>query len=246
MERGGYAGKVRSVDYTSLRLCAQPAEPSVQSDGEKQPRSSRPNAGPIPRHRGYQPYQGGWGPQGVRLTGGGGPARVPNLRVCDHLLITGVARAGGEGRSNVLPWYRLVGVAEYLLKSQGREVPGCEDQVPRGGRSRPGPRTGRYLVSGRHVVRGRQPSPSCTPGYSEQARLVKTVKVQVVGCNLPWIRPSAPGCGDTSKAWASEVCLILGGDCPRRTASGSLSTGSPAGRSPSSAKEAAQCTVRPA
>ena len=28
--------------------------------------------------------QGDWGPQGMTTTGGGGLARVPNLRVCKH------------------------------------------------------------------------------------------------------------------------------------------------------------------
>ena len=32
-----------------------------------------------------QRWPGGWGPQGVPSTGGGGPARVANLRVCKHL-----------------------------------------------------------------------------------------------------------------------------------------------------------------
>ena len=36
--------------------------------------------------------------KGVPLTGGGGLARVPNLRVCDHLFILfGVAHAREEG-----------------------------------------------------------------------------------------------------------------------------------------------------
>ena len=42
-------------------------------------------------------WPGGWGPQGMPLTGGGGLARVPNLRVCNHLFFLGVAHAGGEG-----------------------------------------------------------------------------------------------------------------------------------------------------
>ena len=48
------------------------------------------------------PWPGGWGPQGRRSTGGGGLARVPNLRVQwqtpfqDQLLLR-VAHAGGEG-----------------------------------------------------------------------------------------------------------------------------------------------------
>ena len=43
-----------------------------------------------------QAWPGGWGPQGMGLTGGGGLARVPNLRVCEHAS-SGVAHAGGEG-----------------------------------------------------------------------------------------------------------------------------------------------------
>ena len=39
-------------------------------------------------------WPGGWGPQGVGLTGGGGGlARVSNLRVCEHLFISGVAHS---------------------------------------------------------------------------------------------------------------------------------------------------------
>ena len=41
--------------------------------------------------------QGDGGPQGRAETGGGGLARVPNLRVCKHLFTAGVAHAGGEG-----------------------------------------------------------------------------------------------------------------------------------------------------
>ena len=52
---------------------------------------------------------GRWGPQGMSATGG--LVRVPNLHVCKHLAL-GLAHAGREGRMNVLPWYRLVGVAK--------------------------------------------------------------------------------------------------------------------------------------
>ena len=44
----------------------------------------------------------------------------------------------------------------------------------------------------------------------EQARLVKTVIIQETA-RSSWTRPSAPGCGDTSKASASS-CSISGGD----------------------------------
>ena len=33
----------------------------------------------------------------MSITGGGGLARVPNLRVYEHLFTFGVAHAGGEG-----------------------------------------------------------------------------------------------------------------------------------------------------
>ena len=39
-------------------------------------------------------WPGGWGPQGMSRTGGGGLARVPNLRVCKHLLKIGGTRRG--------------------------------------------------------------------------------------------------------------------------------------------------------
>ena len=45
----------------------------------------------------YLGWPGGWGHQGMSQTGGGGLARVPNLRVCKHPLVYGVAHAGGEG-----------------------------------------------------------------------------------------------------------------------------------------------------
>ena len=34
-------------------------------------------------------WPGGWDPQGMRSTGGGGLVRVPNLRVCDHQSMRG-------------------------------------------------------------------------------------------------------------------------------------------------------------
>ena len=44
----------------------------------------------------------------------------------------------------------------------------------------------------------------------------------------PWTRPSAPGCGDTSEALAGS-CSIFGG-VEGEPPPGSLSTGSPTGR----------------
>ena len=49
---------------------------------------------PSPRGKSPSGGQERWGPQGMPLTGGGGLARVPNLRVCEHPLDFGVAHAG--------------------------------------------------------------------------------------------------------------------------------------------------------
>ena len=40
--------------------------------------------GLFPKHPPFQGMARGWSPQGMSLTGGGGLARVPNLRVCYH------------------------------------------------------------------------------------------------------------------------------------------------------------------
>ena len=53
-----------------------------------------------------------------------------------------------------------------------------------------------------------------------------------VGCSSAWTRPSAPGCGDTLKALAGRPASDLGWGSSSKTAPGSLSTGSPAGRTP--------------
>ena len=64
----------------------------VESEGSlPQPHDSFPDAGEAINDF-WLP--GGWGPQGRPKTGGGGLARVPNLRVCEHPLDFGVAHAG--------------------------------------------------------------------------------------------------------------------------------------------------------
>ena len=80
-------------------------------------------------------WPGGWGPQGMSPTGGGGLARVPNLRVCNHLFFLGVAHAGVEGWINILPWYRPVGVAKKSSETHKEEEPGLPEKSkwpPRG------------------------------------------------------------------------------------------------------------------
>ena len=61
---------------------------------------------------------------------------------------------------------------------------------------------------------------------------MKTVKIY--GYRAPcsfWTRPSAPGCGDTLKALAG-ASVRSGVEIVSKTAPGSLSAGSPAGRTP--------------
>ena len=53
-----------------------------------------------------------------------------------------------------------------------------------------------------------------------------------VGGSSAWTRPSAPECGDTLKALAGRPASDLGWRSSSKTAPGSLSTGSPAGRTP--------------
>jgi len=116
---------------------------------------------------------------------------------------------------NILPWYRLVGVVRTSIMAQA--------SVDAGGK--PGLTLFSERGSGHHVVRGRQSSPKSLPRgqgqegkrQGKQARLAKTVKVQVLGGSSPWIRPSAPGCGDAFMARASlweSSSLTLGGDHP--------------------------------
>ena len=52
------------------------------------------------------------------------PATVPNLRVCKHFWHVGGTRKG-EDRINVLPWYRLVSMAQKLHSIAKEEEPGC-------------------------------------------------------------------------------------------------------------------------
>ena len=102
-----------------------------------------------------------WGLQGMSWTGGGGLARVPNLRMCKQLFVRVAHAGGGEGWIDILPWYRLVGVtrtsSETLRRKSGAARKG--KWPPRG--------------TGTTVLTYRRSAPS------EQARLVKTVNIQV-------------------------------------------------------------------
>ena len=117
--------------------------------------------------------------------------------VCANTFEERVSHAGGEGRINVLPWYRPVGVAKYLQLDAEEEEPGC----PHG-----------YVVAtwyGDESPHLSLPdSPPLSAAVSECARLTGKVSENGqnsggMGGSSPWTRPSAPACGDTSKASAS-------------------------------------------
>ena len=113
-----------------------------ESEGSlPQPHDSLPDAG-----EGMNDFwwPGGWGPQGRPETGGGGLARVPNLRVCEHPFNRSVWHTQGEkDELTSCRGYRPVGVAKTSSETQRREEePGCPKKA-----------------SARHVVRGRQSSP---------------------------------------------------------------------------------------
>ena len=81
-------------------------------------------------------------------------------------------------------------------------------------------------VSGRHVVRGRQSSPTLEVRQGEQARLVKTVNIQV-----RWAA-AQPGQDRRLPGSSGRPASDLEWGSSSKTAPGSLSTGSPAGRTP--------------
>ena len=60
-------------------------------------------------------------------------------------------------------------------------------------------------VSGRHVVRGRQSSPTLEVRLGEQGKAGENGQNSGgVGGSSAWTRPSAPECGDTLKALAGD------------------------------------------
>ena len=145
--------------------------------------------------------------------------------VCKHLFAR-VAHAGGEGRINVLQWYRPVGVAKTSSETQRRKSRAAqkgrvtatwyEDDSPHQSWKC-------AQVTGKAGENGQ---------YSGE-----------MGGSSPWTRPSAPGCGDTLKAPGGDQRLIRGGDRPRRRLRGRYRLG----HRPVVLlrTETAQCTVRP-
>ena len=146
----------------------------------------------------------GMGPQGMSRPGGGGLARVPNLRVKD----SGWHMQGGQNELAILPWYRLI--LQWVAKEE-----------------EPGARKGKWPPrgAGTTVLTFPRSAPGGTGKAGENGQYTGEM-----GGSSPWTRPSAPECGDTLQALAGDQRPIWGGDRPRRRLRGSLSTGSPAGR----------------
>ena len=70
------------------------AKAAVDKEWEKLEKISAWNLTKSQKQETSDRWPGVWGPQGMSITGGGGLARVPNLRVCEHLFTCGVAHAG--------------------------------------------------------------------------------------------------------------------------------------------------------
>ena len=100
----------------------------------------------------------------------------PELRCC-----LGFTRGEQKGE---LTWYRPVGVVSTSSETHRRKDWAL--------------RKGKWSPRGTGMS-----SPVLEVRLGEQARLVKTVNIQRQVGSSPWTRPSAPGCGDTSKASVS-------------------------------------------
>ena len=114
-----------------------------------------------------------------------------------------VAHAGSEGRTDVMPWYRSVGVAPPPVRRSRRKYQAARksDWSPRGAGNRQAP-----------------PVLEVHPGNSKAGE--DGQNSGEMGGSSPWTRPSAPGCGDTLKALAGDQRPIQGGDRPRRRLQG--------------------------
>ena len=175
---------------------------------------------------GPKPGQGDGGHQGVGLTGGGGPARVPNLRVCTHLWSMGGTRRGR--RMNQHP---------AVVPSSRRGNTSSESQRRENGAARKGkwsPCAGNRqssLVTAQ-ASRVSVAARGCARVTSKAGK--NGQHSAEVGGSSPRTRPSAPECGDTLKAQAGDQGPIWGGDRCRRRLRGRID--GVTGRSYSSAR----------
>ena len=81
------------------------------------------------------------------------------------------------------------------------------------------------------------PSHPCFGGSKECARVTGKAGENgqnsgEMGGSSPWTRPSAPECGGHTQGYSGRPASDLGWGSSSKTAPGSLSTGSPAGRTP--------------
>ena len=140
--------------------------------------------------------QGDGVPQGMSSTGGGGLARVPNLRVCKHLA-SGWHTQGEKDELTSCRGYRLVGVAIPPVSRKGGRT-----GLPKKGKWSP-------RGTGTTVLTYPCPSQPCFGGCKECARVTGKASENgqysgEVGGSSPWTRPSAPECGDTLRALAGD------------------------------------------
>ena len=120
---------------------------------------------------------GGWGPPRPARNRRRRTREGPEPACAQTHFHFGVAHGGGEGRINVLPWYRQVGVAKYLQL----------DALTWGGRENWAAREDKWSPRGTGMTVLTHPCPTARKFSGRAAR-------------SPWTRPSAPGCGDTLKA----------------------------------------------
>ena len=92
--------------------------------------------------------------------------------MCRHFC-SRVAHAGEEARMNVLPWYRLFGVAKSFSQSQRRK-----NQAARKGKWSP---RGTGMTVLPIPAQASRVSVAVRGAPGKQARLVKTVNIQVLG-----------------------------------------------------------------
>ena len=178
-------------------------------------------------------WPGGWGPQGMCPTGGGGLVRVPNLRVCKHFLIQG-------GTCRV--WRMTLHPA--VVPSSRR---GNTSSESRRRESRAAPQKGKWPYGDDSPHLSLPNSQPCFGGSTGCAWV--TGKAGENGQNSgemsgssPWTRPSAPVWWHTQGS-SGRPASDPGWGSSSKTAPGSLSTGTPASRT-SPHGDGSQCTVR--
>ena len=146
----------------------------------------------------------------MRAPGRGGLARVPNLRVCQHPL--GMWHT--EGWTDILPWYRLVGVTKTSSETQRRK-----SRAARKGKW-PARGTGTTFLTYPEVRTGNRQGWWKRSKFRWNGRQLSLEKT--VGSRVWRHTQGSSGRSASDLGWRSSS----------KTAPGSLSTGSPASRTP--------------